>query len=465
MKITRNRTLHHGTKICSECINNINNNCLEINKDSNGLSAVNDDDNVLEEDSLIYLDTINKYVNVSEDIAVKDNDCDFEMLTEFIKNTLSSTIDKLYETIEFLKNEVEEKNLLIKALLIKDGYANSSRISMELLVEPQSCIDDVETTSTISHQANYSQLNESLNSIPGMHNYDDTIVSLNNIDAQHADNNLSYDSVNLNDTIVMNSTRNVESIEDQLKNYRIDNHNKYMYEKLNASSYGYNFPRQNSTLDDYNDHILQIPSLYDDNRRKSISDDDIHITALADNHINAVNTETVHHGEDIQAHPWPENTVLITGSSILNGLIENRMNKHHSVKVRKFPGANTKDMYDYITPLLRKRPKYIFLHIGSNDAPHTTSEVILQDIQALKDFIETRLPESTVYLSCPVLRFDDVKAGFTLHHLDRKLKSLGGNIVNNSNIDGSCLSKGGLHLNDKGSGRLAMNFLSLIRRL
>ena len=39
------------------------------------------------------------------------------------------------------------------------------------------------------------------------------------------------------------------------------------------------------------------------------------------------------------------------------------------------------------------------------------------------------------------------------------------NIIRNDNIDGSCLSKGGLHLNDKGSGRLAMNFLSLIRRL
>ena len=254
MKITRNRALHEGTKICSECINNINNNnCLEINKDSDGLRAVNGDDNLLEKDNLIYLDTIHEHVNVAEDIAIVDNGSEFEMLTTFIKNTLSSTIDKLYETIEFLKNEVEEKNLLIKALLIKDGGANNSRISMELLVEPQSYNADVETTSTISHQEN-----ASLTSIPGMRNYDDTSVTRTNIDAdvQHTENNLSDDSVNLNDTIIMNSTRDVESIENQLKNYRIDNHNKYMYEKLNAASnYDYNLPRHNSTLDDYIDHI------------------------------------------------------------------------------------------------------------------------------------------------------------------------------------------------------------------
>ena len=122
-------------------------------------------------------------------------------------------------------------------------------------------------------------------------------------------------------------------------------------------------------------------------------------------------------------------------------------------------------MYHYITPLLRKKPKYIIMHIGSNDAPHTTSNVILEDMLNLKKYIESILPDSTVYLSCPVIRQDNTKAGFTLHHLDQKLKLLNDNIIRNDNIDSSCLGKGGLHLNDKGSGRLAMNFLSLIRRL
>ena len=60
---------------------------------------------------------------------------------------------------------------------------------------------------------------------------------------------------------------------------------------------------------------------------------------------------------------WPQNTILITGDSILNNIQEHRLRKNFIVKVRAFPEANTRDMYDYIAPLLKKEPKYIFLYI------------------------------------------------------------------------------------------------------
>ena len=58
-------------------------------------------------------------------------------------------------------------------------------------------------------------------------------------------------------------------------------------------------------------------------------------------------------------HAWPPNTVLIAGDSILNGIEENRLKKNLSVKVRSFPGSNIDDMYDYLKPLLKKKPSYI----------------------------------------------------------------------------------------------------------
>ena len=70
-----------------------------------------------------------------------------------------------------------------------------------------------------------------------------------------------------------------------------------------------------------------------------------------------------------------------------------------------------------------------------------------------------------IYLTCPVLRIDDAKANLTLRHFTNKLKSLNIGVIINDNVDVKCLGKAGLHLNSKGSGRLAMNFLSQIQCL
>ena len=55
--------------------------------------------------------------------------------------------------------------------------------------------------------------------------------------------------------------------------------------------------------------------------------------------------------------------------------------------------------------------------IGSNDSPDKTSNVIMKDILKLRTHIESVLPQTKVYLSCPVLRLDHVKAGLTLYQL------------------------------------------------
>ena len=165
-------------------------------------------------------------------------------------------------------------------------------------------------------------------------------------------------------------------------------------------------------------------------------------------------------------HVWPKDTILITGDSILNGLEENRMRNigKHSVKIRPFPGADILDMYSYITPLLRKKPTYLFLHIGCNDSLNMTSSEIHDAMLNLKAHIEDVLPSCTVFLSAPVLRLDNGKAGLTLQNLGNKMKIMS-NVILNDNIDRSCLGGKGLHLNPKGSGRLAINYLSQIRRL
>ena len=162
-------------------------------------------------------------------------------------------------------------------------------------------------------------------------------------------------------------------------------------------------------------------------------------------------------------HPWPAGTTLIAGSSILSGINESRL-KRYKAKVRVFPGSLVDDMYDYLMPLLRKKPTNVIVHVGSNDAPFKTAEDIFIEIKKLKIFIEKTLPNVNVYLSCPTIRSDNVRANSILRQLDERLKCLS-NVIKNDNVDTMCLGKKGLHLNAKGSGRLAMNYISLMQCL
>ena len=159
---------------------------------------------------------------------------------------------------------------------------------------------------------------------------------------------------------------------------------------------------------------------------------------------------------------WEKGTVLVMGDSTLNGIHELRMGRRF--KVRAFPGAMIRDFYHHAIPLLEKNPSYVLVMAGSNDSPNKSSECILIEMLQLKKFIEDSLNGCKVIISCPTDRYDDPKAKLTILHLRRKLKNLEIPIILNDNIYDDCIGKRRLHLNEKGSGRLAMNFMPHIRQ-
>ena len=76
-------------------------------------------------------------------------------------------------------------------------------------------------------------------------------------------------------------------------------------------------------------------------------------------------TENVY---DNESTPWPVNTVLIAGDSIINVNDEKRISKKNSnVKVRYFNGALVEDMFYNLVPLMRKKPSALILHEGTNN--------------------------------------------------------------------------------------------------
>ena len=169
------------------------------------------------------------------------------------------------------------------------------------------------------------------------------------------------------------------------------------------------------------------------------------------------------HDEDPALHKWRNNTTLIIGNSMISGLDEKRMSSNGSVKVRSFPGARIEDMTDYIKPLLKKCPSKVILHIGTNNAVSDNSRMIIDKTLSLKHFIESSLSNSMVIISNIIHRSDNAKSVLTLKNYNNHLKELDIDIIDNSNIHGECLTRKGLHLNNRVSGKLAINMIRKIR--
>ena len=70
-----------------------------------------------------------------------------------------------------------------------------------------------------------------------------------------------------------------------------------------------------------------------------------------------------------------------------------------------------------------------------------------------------------VIISTPTLRMDNTKAGFVLGLVADKLVALSIPLVNNDGVDARCVGRAGLHLNMKGAGKLASNFIAALKCL
>ena len=165
-------------------------------------------------------------------------------------------------------------------------------------------------------------------------------------------------------------------------------------------------------------------------------------------------------------HTWPRKTILIASDSMFSQLDGKRLSKNgHKVKVRPFKGSTINDMYHYLYPLLQKQPEYVILHVGTNDCADYTSDVVLERLLLLKEHIELKVTGVKVIISEPMERFDDNGKAMRVRNLIRKLNNKNVPLLKNSNIIRKHIGKKGLHLNDYGNARCAMNIISLIKGL
>ena len=152
---------------------------------------------------------------------------------------------------------------------------------------------------------------------------------------------------------------------------------------------------------------------------------------------------------------WKKGTTFIAGDSILSGLKESKMSQKRLIKVRTFPGATIQDMKFFVVPHLKKKPDNIIIHVGTNNAPHSSSYEMFHEIQSLRNFILKYLPFVRITISTlvPVLRVDKANANDI-----NKESSL--DYISHENIKESHIDEYGLHINRTGSSILAKNLNS-----
>jgi len=107
----------------------------------------------------------------------------------------------------------------------------------------------------------------------------------------------------------------------------------------------------------------------------------------------------------------------------------------HKTQIKSFSGATVEDLNDNIKPSLKRKPKNIILHVGTNDLKRENAKDIATKIDRLCKSIKSDHPQMSVSL------------------------------IRNENIDKNKLNLYGLHLNKQVSTALAKNIINHINCL
>ena len=177
------------------------------------------------------------------------------------------------------------------------------------------------------------------------------------------------------------------------------------------------------------------------------------------------NPSQVKKEKDVALNPdeRKKGTTLLIGDSMLAGLREAKLSRNKKIKVRFLPGAKTEDLQYHLIPYLKKKPDNIIIHIGTNDSPYKSEDLIYKEFLNVKQIIHKHHPDCKNIVSSPTIRTYKQKANSLLKKYNSILKQEEEKVIFHNNITLSHLNKDELHLNFNGSTVLAGNLLSRIR--
>ena len=124
------------------------------------------------------------------------------------------------------------------------------------------------------------------------------------------------------------------------------------------------------------------------------------------------------------------------------------------------------DVVDFAKPLIKRKPKKIILHVGTNNLKMDQRKKIKNKVAGLADSIKAEHLSINVAVSSIIFRSDDQSLNSKIDEVNRRLSSFCQSknwvFINNSNINEDSLNRSRLNLNRKGAYRLASNFREYI---
>lgn len=173
--------------------------------------------------------------------------------------------------------------------------------------------------------------------------------------------------------------------------------------------------------------------------------------------------------KSLKSNNKDETDVIIIGDSITKNVQGHKLSRKLKVKSVSFPGATIEDTTDFIKPYLRRKPKNLIIHVGTNniksDKPKSIKSKLANLIQNIKkDHTSVRIAVSSL-----TTRKDDPaltsKISSVNNSLEQYCKSNDIDFINNKSVDSTCINRGGLHLNRQGTVNLAANFRNYLHNL
>ena len=363
---------------------------------------------------------------------IDDRENDIATLMVFIKDIIASTVDKLNETINFLKNELDEKNLLIRALIFQNAN-NMNGVDIGLLES------DISPQAQSSHDTS-SEKDQVNCGLYRLVDYDETI----NEDSMEDVNSFTDDTLY---SQPLNSTDTT-------------NRNDITTSSSSSSEYEKNGRHKYSNIFTWERHSSGIAS-------KILDRMGYQGNGLGKQENGITETITIKNSYRFEKKgPTKRKIFYILSDSMMNGIDEKRIsNNKIEVKVECHGGCTVERMFTHLDTLVKYKPDYVLLHVGTNNCTNSTSDEMLRELKHLKEHIQLILPSTRIYISSPTVRTDNNKANIIIKNVNIKLKKLGYILLDNSNIRDYHLGKKGLHFNNNGTKQMARNIISFIKRL
>ena len=108
--------------------------------------------------------------------------------------------------------------------------------------------------------------------------------------------------------------------------------------------------------------------------------------------------------------PKTPKLIYIASDSMLNQMDEGRLSKKYDVKVRCHGNCTIECMYSHLPSMIKLKPENIILYIGTNECTSKTSDDVLKELVTLTEYIKYVLPSSSLIISLPTVRTDNMTA-------------------------------------------------------